>query len=74
MAPAKESNPLPRAGLSVGKPNRLSLDNITRLLPGCFFFLYLNNLHFVNHLKLMRVLPICMKMTFKTNRAYGASK
>ena len=38
MAPAKESNPLPRAGLSVGKPNRLSLDNITRLLPGCFFF------------------------------------
>ena len=38
MAPAKESNPLPRAGLSVGKPNRLSLDNITRLLPGFFFF------------------------------------
>ena len=63
MAPAKESNPLPRAGLSVGKPNRLSLDNITRLLPGCFFFLNLNNL-----------LPICMKMTFKKNCAYGASK
>ena len=37
MAPAKESNPLPRAGLSFGKPNQLSLDNITRLLPDCFF-------------------------------------